>query len=100
MHANCGHVNGKVERSRRIDAEEFCRLLDGVVEDDTGLFNQKLKERNGRTTTTTTGPTAGLAAKPLRTTATKTRAQPVTGQRHHTRSVDAVSTQDSNLRRR
>ena len=44
MHANCGHVNGKVERSRRIDAEEFCRLLDGVVEDDTGLFNQKLKE--------------------------------------------------------
>jgi len=44
VHANCGHVNGKVERSRRIDAEEFCRLLDGVVEDDTGLFNQKLKE--------------------------------------------------------
>jgi transposase InsO family protein len=37
-------LNGKVERSHRIDAEEFYRLLDGVVEDDTGLFNQKLKE--------------------------------------------------------
>jgi hypothetical protein len=33
-----------VERSHRIDAEEFYRLLDGVVEDDAGLFNQKLKE--------------------------------------------------------
>ncbi|MFN6548367.1 integrase core domain-containing protein [Mycolicibacterium nivoides] len=37
-------LNGKVERSHRIDAEEFYRLLDGVVEDDTGLFNEKLKE--------------------------------------------------------
>lgn len=39
-------LNGKVERSHRIDAEEFYRLLDGVVEDDAGagLFNQKLKE--------------------------------------------------------
>jgi transposase InsO family protein len=55
-------LNGKVERSHRIDAEEFYRLLDGVIEDDTGLFNQKLKE--WRTTTTTTGPTAGSAVKP------------------------------------
>src|SRR6185295_18926962 len=30
-------VTGKVQRSHRIDAEEFYRLLDGVVEDDTGL---------------------------------------------------------------
>ncbi|SPX88029.1 hypothetical protein [Mycobacteroides abscessus] len=37
-------LNGKVERSHRIDAEEFYRLLDGVVEGDTGLFNEKLKE--------------------------------------------------------
>lgn len=37
-------LNGKVERSHRIDAEEFCRLIDGVVEHDTGLFNMKLKE--------------------------------------------------------
>jgi transposase InsO family protein len=37
-------LNGKVERSHRIDAEEFYRLLDGVVEDDAGLFNEKLKE--------------------------------------------------------
>ncbi len=37
-------LNGKVERSHRIDAEEFYRLLDGVVIDDTNLFNTKLKE--------------------------------------------------------
>jgi len=37
-------LNGKVERSHRIDAEEFYRLLDGVVIDDTQLFNDKLQE--------------------------------------------------------
>ena len=37
-------LNGKVERSHRIDAEEFYRMLDGVVIDDTGLFNDKLQE--------------------------------------------------------
>ncbi|WP_324197489.1 integrase core domain-containing protein [Nocardia abscessus] len=37
-------LNGKVERSHRIDAEESYRLLDGVVIDDTGLFNDKLEE--------------------------------------------------------
>jgi transposase InsO family protein/transposase-like protein len=37
-------LNGKVERSHRIDAEEFYRLLDGVVIDDTKLFNDKLTE--------------------------------------------------------
>jgi Homeodomain-like domain/Integrase core domain len=37
-------LNGKVERSHRIDAEEFYRLLDGVVIDDTKLFNDKLRE--------------------------------------------------------
>lgn len=37
-------LNGKVERSHRIDAEEFYRLLDGVMIDDTGLFNDKLQE--------------------------------------------------------
>jgi transposase InsO family protein len=37
-------LNGKVERSHRIDAEEFYRLLDGVVIDDTKLFNDKLGE--------------------------------------------------------
>jgi transposase InsO family protein len=37
-------LNGKVERSHRIDAEEFYRMLDGVVIDDTGLFNTRLKE--------------------------------------------------------
>ena len=37
-------LNGKVERSHRIDAEEFYRLLDGVVIDDTELFTEKLQE--------------------------------------------------------
>jgi hypothetical protein len=33
-----------VERSHRIDAEEFYQLLDGVVIDDTKVFNDKLRE--------------------------------------------------------
>ena len=37
-------LNGKVERSQRIDSEEFYRLLDGLVIDDSGLFNDKLRE--------------------------------------------------------
>jgi transposase InsO family protein len=37
-------LNGKVERSHRIDAEEFYRLLDGVVIDDPALFTDKLQE--------------------------------------------------------
>jgi transposase InsO family protein len=37
-------LNGKVERSHRIDAEEFYRMLGGVVIDDTELFNDKLQE--------------------------------------------------------
>jgi transposase InsO family protein len=37
-------LNGKVERSHRIDAEEFYHLLDGVVIDDAQVFNDKLQE--------------------------------------------------------
>jgi transposase InsO family protein len=37
-------LNGKVERSHRIDAEEFYRLLDGAVIDDAHVFNNKLQE--------------------------------------------------------
>jgi transposase InsO family protein len=37
-------LNGKVERSHRIDADEFYRMLDGVVVDDTELFNDKLQQ--------------------------------------------------------
>ncbi|MEA2506707.1 MAG: hypothetical protein QOH48_1325, partial [Actinomycetota bacterium] len=37
-------LNGKVERSHRIDGEEFYRLLDGVVIDDAEVFNEKLQE--------------------------------------------------------
>jgi transposase InsO family protein len=37
-------LNGKVERSHRIDAEEFYQLLDGMVIDDTKVFNDKLRE--------------------------------------------------------
>jgi transposase InsO family protein len=37
-------LNGKVERSHRIDAEEFYRMLDGVLIDDAEVFNDKLRE--------------------------------------------------------
>ncbi|MGA7912052.1 MAG: IS481 family transposase [Candidatus Dormiibacterota bacterium] len=37
-------LNGKVERSHRIDADEFYRMLEGVVVDDTKVFNLKLEE--------------------------------------------------------
>ena len=37
-------LNGKVERSHRIDGEEFYRMLEGVVIDDAKLFNEKLQE--------------------------------------------------------
>jgi transposase InsO family protein len=37
-------LNGKVERSHRIDAEEFYRLLDGVMIDDSKVFNERLQE--------------------------------------------------------
>jgi transposase InsO family protein len=37
-------LNGKVERSHRIDGEEFYRQLKGVVIDDAQLFNDKLQE--------------------------------------------------------
>jgi transposase InsO family protein len=37
-------LNGKVERSHRIDAEEFYRLVEGVVIDDAKVFNDKLQE--------------------------------------------------------
>ncbi|GLE54075.1 IS481 family transposase [Mycobacterium montefiorense] len=36
-------LNGKVERSHRIDAEEFYALLDGIVIDDAKVFNNKLR---------------------------------------------------------
>ena len=37
-------LNGKVEGSHRIDEEEFYRLLDGVIIDDTNLCNEKVRE--------------------------------------------------------
>jgi transposase InsO family protein len=56
LDAGIGHVyikpatprlNGKVERSHRIDAEGFYRMLEGVVIDDTDLFNDRLQEWGG-----------------------------------------------------
>jgi transposase InsO family protein len=39
------HLNGKVERSHRVDDQEFYQLLDrDGITDDIHLFNQKLKE--------------------------------------------------------
>jgi transposase InsO family protein len=37
-------LNGKIERSHRIDAEEFYRQLDGVVIDSAKVFNERLTE--------------------------------------------------------
>lgn len=37
-------LNGKVERSHRIDAEEFSHLLEGVVIDESRSFDDKLRE--------------------------------------------------------
>jgi transposase InsO family protein len=37
-------LNGKVERSHRINAEEFYRQLKGVIIDSTELFNKRLQE--------------------------------------------------------
>lgn len=37
-------LNGKVERSHRIDNDEFYRMLDGIVIDDSALFDEKLRE--------------------------------------------------------
>lgn len=37
-------LNGKVERSHRIDQEGFYRMLEGVVIDSTGLFKDRLQE--------------------------------------------------------
>lgn len=37
-------LNGKVERSHRIDADEFYRMLEGVVVDDAQVLSQKLQE--------------------------------------------------------
>jgi transposase InsO family protein len=37
-------LNGKVERSHRIDGEEFYRQLKGVVIDDANVFNDRLAE--------------------------------------------------------
>jgi transposase InsO family protein len=37
-------LNGKVERSHRIDDEEFYRMLDGILIDDAEVFNDKLRE--------------------------------------------------------
>jgi len=37
-------LNGKVERSHRIDEEEFYQMLQGIVIDDSKPFNEKLRE--------------------------------------------------------
>jgi transposase InsO family protein len=39
------HLNGKVERSHRVDDQEFYQLVDqGGISDDIHLFNEKLRE--------------------------------------------------------
>ena len=62
-------LNGKVERSGRIDEEEFSRVLDGVAIDDTALFNDKLQEWEGFYNFNQ--PTEASTDRPLRTTKTE-----------------------------
>ena len=50
-------LNGKVERSHRIDSEELCRLLEGEVIDDANLLSEN-DSKSGRLTTTTIALTA------------------------------------------
>src|SRR3954449_9797488 len=71
-------LNGKVERSHRIDAEEFYRMLDGAVIDDAGVFNDKLKQWEDYYNFER--PHGGLnGATPYERLRQKTQAQPVTG---------------------
>jgi hypothetical protein len=59
-------LNGKVERSHRIDAEEFYQGLEGQVIDSSELFNEKLQE--WQTSTTTLALTARRGPHSLRAT--------------------------------
>ena len=69
-------LNGKVERSHRIDAEEFYALLDGARHRRRQGLQQQTPE-NGRTTTTTIAPTAASAARhPTNDYARKPRPRP------------------------
>ena len=73
-------LNGKVERSHRIDEEEFYRMLDGVVIDDTALFNKKLREWENFYNYNR--PHGGLGGHtPYERLRLRTRPQAVTGQR-------------------
>jgi transposase InsO family protein len=66
-------LNGKVERSHRIDAEEFYALRDGLVIDDAKIFNNKLR---GTTTTTIAHTAASTARHPTNDYAKKPRLRP------------------------
>ena len=59
------HLNGKVERSHRVDDQEFYQLLDrDGITDDIHLFNAKLKEWEDYYTTT--DRTEPWTVRPLR----------------------------------
>jgi hypothetical protein len=72
-------LNGKVERSHRIDAEEFYRLLEGQVIDDTRLFTEKLQEWEDYYNCHRAH--GASAAKPLRTPAAESPRPAVIGLR-------------------
>jgi transposase InsO family protein len=45
IRARTPRLNGKVERSHRVDDQEFCQLLDkDGISDDIHVFNEKLRE--------------------------------------------------------
>jgi hypothetical protein len=67
-------LNGKVERSHRVDDQEFYQLLDkNGISDDIRLFNNSCA--SGRSTTITTARIVGLAGKPRTNALSKRRAQ-------------------------
>ena len=66
-------LNGKVERSHRIDAEEFYRLFDGAAIDDAKVFNSKLQEWEDYYNYDR--PHGGLGARPYERLKQKTKAR-------------------------
>lgn len=74
-----------MERSHRIDAEEFYQLLDGVVIDDAEIFNDKLREWEDYYNYDR--PHGGLGGQtPYERLKQKTKAQPDTSARADTKT--------------
>ena len=71
------HLNGKVERSHRVDEQEFYQLLDKTALPTTSTYSTT-SSASGRTTTITTDRTEPSMDRPIRATLSKDRCQCVT----------------------